>query len=64
MKAEEILKKHLDKHNVIITKMYVGYLYDAMKEYADQNNNELKLMLIKHTDLLSEELYKNKQLEE
>jgi hypothetical protein len=32
--AEKVMKAKLDKHNVVITKMYVGYLYDAMTDFA------------------------------
>ncbi len=40
--APEILKKHLDKNNVIITKLFVGYIYGAMEEYANQQSEELQ----------------------
>lgn len=32
---EEILKSHLDKNGIEITKKFVGYLYEAMEEYAN-----------------------------
>ncbi len=34
--AEKTLKKHLDKNGIEITKKFVGYLYQAMEEYASQ----------------------------
>ena len=41
MTKEEILKKHLDKNGVEITKRFIGYLYDAMQEYSDLTNKSL-----------------------
>lgn len=40
--AQAVLVKHLDKNKVVIGKQFVGYLYDAMQEYADQQTQELR----------------------
>lgn len=35
-----ILKKHLDRNNIEMTRKYYWYLHDAMQEWSDLQNKE------------------------
>ncbi len=77
MDSKAVLKKHLDKHNVEITKMFVGYLHDAMEEYSnniiqklaeylknkiDKETTDRVTLITKYEVLNDIQLYINQQL--